>query len=386
MGVWYSTNGENWTALATNVTLATTPAPISYDIPNSSTSTDYYIKIGITEATADKKDLIIDDVVFTYSTATSYTITALSSNNSHGTVSVSGTTITATPANCYQVVSGDGGYTLNSGNASITHTGTDNTLIVTPTSNCSITVNFERKATNTYIDEIQDNGTQELCDAEAPALDDKTAATTGTCAQQHWHFVGWVTESNKTHPTKDNIVKAGTEIAVNGTTYYAVWSKGSASKYTLDYANESGLSSSTSWGAYGTSYEYTATDGGKWTIKAYKSSGMQINTKKNSSIKIPTCSGNISSISITCSAAKSVGFSTSDYTGSGTITYVAYGTDATLQTLDFTGKTAKVGYIVPKGGSTSITKVVVNYGTYSDSIASCCESLGEIKGSVDSTQ
>ena len=68
MGVWYSTDGTNWTALASNVTLSTTEATKSYDIPNSSSSTTYYIKIGLTTGSStNKKDLIIDDVVFTYS-------------------------------------------------------------------------------------------------------------------------------------------------------------------------------------------------------------------------------------------------------------------------------------------------------------------------------
>ena len=69
MGVWYSTDGTNWTALATNVTLSTSSASKSYDIPNSSSSTTYYVKIGLTTGSStNKKDLIFDDVVFTYST------------------------------------------------------------------------------------------------------------------------------------------------------------------------------------------------------------------------------------------------------------------------------------------------------------------------------
>lgn len=169
-----------------------------------------------------------NSVVVTYETAgASYTVTASSNNNSYGTVSVSGTTITATPADCYQVASGTGGYTLNSGTATITHTGTSNTISVTPTSNCSITVNFEKKTVNTYIDEIQDNGEQELCDThDAPSLDDKTPANSGTCAEQHWHFMGWVTAANKANPTDANIITPGTEMTANGTTYYAVWAKG----------------------------------------------------------------------------------------------------------------------------------------------------------------
>ncbi len=156
----------------------------------------------------------------------SYTVTASSNNNSWGTVSVSGTTITASPEDCYQVKSGDGGYSLVNGTATISHSGNSNTISVTPTSNCSIQVIFEKKTVNTYVDEIQDNGTIEDCSTTAPSLTDKSAATTGTCAQQHYHFMGWVTAANKANPTDDNIIEAGETVAVNGTTYYAVWAKG----------------------------------------------------------------------------------------------------------------------------------------------------------------
>ena len=157
----------------------------------------------------------------------SYTITATSNNNTHGTVSVSGNTITAEPADCYQVVSGEGGYSILSGTATVTHTGNSNTLTVTASSDCSIQVNFEKKPVNTYIDNVQGNEEQELCGSHTtPSLTDKTQATTGTCEQQHWHFMGWVTEANKANPTDANIVKAGTSVTANGTTYYAVWAKG----------------------------------------------------------------------------------------------------------------------------------------------------------------
>lgn len=157
----------------------------------------------------------------------SYTVTASSNNNSWGTVSVSGTTITASPEDCYQVKSGDGGYSLVNGTATISHSGNSNTISVTPTSNCSIQVIFEKQTVNTYVDEIQGNEDIEDCGTHnAPSLDDKTVASSGTCAQQHWHFMGWVTSANKANPTDANIITPGTEMTADGTTYYAVWAKG----------------------------------------------------------------------------------------------------------------------------------------------------------------
>ena len=75
MGVWYSTDGDNWIALATDVTLTASAASKSYDIPNSSSSNTYYVKIGLTTGSStNKKDLIFDDVVFTYSTGGGSTV------------------------------------------------------------------------------------------------------------------------------------------------------------------------------------------------------------------------------------------------------------------------------------------------------------------------
>ena len=156
-----------------------------------------------------------------------YNITVSSNDDSWGTANVSGNTITADPADCYQVKSGIGGYTIKSGTATVTHEGNSNILTVNASTDCSIQVNFEKKPVNTYIDNVQENEEQELCgNHSAPSLADKASATTGTCEQQHWHFMGWVTEANKENPTGNNIVKAGASVTANGTTYYAVWAKG----------------------------------------------------------------------------------------------------------------------------------------------------------------
>lgn len=191
-------------------------------------------------------------------------------------------------------------------------------------------------------------------------------------------FMGWSTKDAGTTPKTtsyydDLFTNASgytTNITAATTTFYAVFAEAETGVWTLDYSEEEALRNSSSWGSYGTAYNYTASDGGTWTVKAYKNSGMQINTGKDASIKIPNCSGNITSIVITCRAAKAVGLSASDYTGSG-ITYIAYGTDATSQTIDCSSATATGGYIVPKSGSTSITKIVVNYGSASNYVTEC---------------
>ena len=68
MNVWYSTDTIQWNTLATGVEflLKDYTFNFSYDIPSSSPTTDYFIKIGISYGKTDGTYLIIDDVVFTY--------------------------------------------------------------------------------------------------------------------------------------------------------------------------------------------------------------------------------------------------------------------------------------------------------------------------------
>lgn len=67
---------------------------------------------------------------------TTYTVTATTNSSSYGTVSVSGTTITASPKTGYKV----GSVTVTSGSATTSISG--NKIYVTPKSNCTIRVNF----------------------------------------------------------------------------------------------------------------------------------------------------------------------------------------------------------------------------------------------------
>ncbi len=76
MNVWYSTDTIKWHLLATGVEFLSKDYTFnfSYDIPSSSPTTDYYIKIGISYGTTHGTYLIIDDVVFTYTKSGEATI------------------------------------------------------------------------------------------------------------------------------------------------------------------------------------------------------------------------------------------------------------------------------------------------------------------------
>jgi len=187
-------------------------------------------------------------------------------------------------------------------------------------------------------------------------------------------FVGWSTST--VDPTDDEPSMADLGATVtpenNNGRYYAVFAQegisGSGGSYTLDYANESDIYNKSL--AYATETNLTASDGGEWVIHAYSqinsTYGLQINTNRSASIKVPTCPSNITSIVVTCKlgAVNGVGFS-STASGSSVISV----SDGTSQTLNLTGKKMTDGYIIPVNGNAIITNIVVNYGpiiTYSD--------------------
>ena len=92
--------------------------------------------------------LTINNVKFYESTAPAYTITAQSNNNNYGTVSLSGSVITANPADGYRVIAGNGGYTVTEGTATVTNN-EDNTFSVSASTNCTVRINFEAIPTHT---------------------------------------------------------------------------------------------------------------------------------------------------------------------------------------------------------------------------------------------
>ena len=252
----------------------------------------------------------ITNIAITYSSVgQSYAITAQSNDIDYGTVSLSGTTITASPNDCYQVSS----YEVTKGTADVSQNG--NTFNVSPSSDCTIQINFEAKPVNIYIDNIHGNAQQEICDShKTPTLLDKTPATTGTCEQQHWHFMGWVTEANKENPTDDNIVKSNTSVTANGATYYAVWAKGTTTgggstskQYSFDITK--GDFNTTSYVANNNSKTSTAkasdnsTKSVSWTSNQVmqQSSTMQWQSSKGY-IYNTTDLGNITNITITSTA------------------------------------------------------------------------------------
>lgn len=161
--------------------------------------------------------------------APSHTITATSNNNSYGTVSVSGTTITATPNDGYRVKSGDAGYTVTSGTAVVTNNG-NNTFSVTPSSNCTITINFEAipKYTVTWNVNGEVYETTQVSEGSKPTF----PATPSSCDATSNTFYGWATatwDGKIDNISEKTIYTSANEMPeVNGAvTYYAVFAENS---------------------------------------------------------------------------------------------------------------------------------------------------------------
>ena len=152
--------------------------------------------------------------------ASAYTITATVNNAAYGSVTLSGKTITATPAAGYEVA----GYTVTAGTATVTRNG--NAFVVDATSDCTVRINFQpRTAANGY---FYENGTatttlnQYTGDLiQLPAA--VNAAPTG------FTFLGWLTTTLEETTDKPAILTVGSNYTLNGSTsFYAVYSRQAA--------------------------------------------------------------------------------------------------------------------------------------------------------------
>lgn len=139
-----------------------------------------------------------------------YTVTANANDATFGTVTVSGTTISATPNEGYTV----SGYSIASGTATVTREG--NTFFVTPTSNVVITINFE--ALPTYTVTFVENGTEVGNDSTYSGGFIKLPEYSGEL-DEYTTFDGWAEKENETDSTKIYAAKATYAVTKNVTLY-----------------------------------------------------------------------------------------------------------------------------------------------------------------------
>lgn len=146
--------------------------------------------------------------------AETYQITANSNNSTYGTVSVSGSVITATPAAGYQVA----GYQVTSGTASVIQNG--NSFTVKATSDCTITINFEKAPT--YTVKVLENGATKVSQQVQANTAYVLPAFSGQLPEGYT-FQGWATAEVADSSQKPAMHAAGASVTITAnTSFYAV--------------------------------------------------------------------------------------------------------------------------------------------------------------------
>ena len=143
---------------------------------------------------------------------TNYSITAYSNNNTYGTVSLSGKTITAVPAEGYYAA----GYSVTSGSAVVTQSG--NTFVVAPGSDCAIMINFAAKTTVS----VSFSGASGVSSQTGYAGETMTLPT--ATAPENYTFLGWTTSSLSSDTNEKPTYYTDSFVPVQSTTLYALYS------------------------------------------------------------------------------------------------------------------------------------------------------------------
>lgn len=153
--------------------------------------------------------------------APSFTVTATSNNNNYGTVSVSGTTITASPKTGYTYA--NPAYTVTAGSATVSQNG--NTFTVTPTSNCTVCINFAAKPKYTVTLNAGSGSVTNTTLTEASAGAGVTLPTPSLDCDE-WTFAGWAAASvGAETTTKPTLTPAGAYSPTSNITLYAVYQR-----------------------------------------------------------------------------------------------------------------------------------------------------------------
>lgn len=186
--------------------------------------------------------------------APAQTITVVSNNDAYGTVSLLGTTITATPKAGYRVKAGKDGYTVTTGTAEVVNNG-DNTFTVNPSTDCTVRINFEAIPTHTAKFsvngvEVSSSEVEEGADIEFP---DVPADLGGK------KFVGWAAATISGTTDEEPTFVSSPVMGKADVIYYAVFAMvgdGGAATATL--------TANSSWSSY-QDKEFTDDKGNTWT-------------------------------------------------------------------------------------------------------------------------
>ena len=355
--VYGSTNGSTWTQIGEQTNGGSTA---SFD-----TSAGYtYVKIENT--TAATAQLGVNSIIITYSVAApAYTITAQSNNNSYGTVSLSGSVITASPASGYTYA--DPAYTVNPANSAIVAQ-EGNEFTVTPSANTTVTINFE--AISTYTVTLGDDSSTLTEVSVGAGVELPSRNNVGD-----YTFAGWSTE-NVTEET----TAAPTIITIDDTyhptaniTLYPVYTKtegGSASTETSNVFESGSYSNGViTWSIAGVvSITQEKSDGGTAPNESYVSAPRWY----SGNLITITPSVSINSIAVTATTANyATALANSTFSNA---TASAENTEVTITPTNGNSIT------ISMGGQSRLSSLTVNYGgstTYYTSTPSSTERVAQ---------
>jgi len=153
----------------------------------------------------------LQTVKSTYTLFSQYEVTANSNNTSWGTVSVDGSTITASPATGYFAQSA----TVTSGTATVSQNG--NTFTVSADSDCTVQINFAAKTAVTVSFAGANVTAQSGYAGDAMALPDVTDVPSG------YSFAGWTTAPLDADTTEKPAYYTDSFIPTANTTLYALY-------------------------------------------------------------------------------------------------------------------------------------------------------------------
>lgn len=169
----------------------------------------------------------VGSIVINYA---AYTITPTVNDGDMGSAVLTGSsTITATPSDGYRVIAGDDGYTVTSGTADVTNNG-DNTFSVTPSTDCTVRINFEEIPKHTVTFSVNGNTDRTASVSEGGAISFPNAADTPADANEFNKtingktFVGWcATEYRHASTAPSYVNTSSTIMGDEDVTYYAVY-------------------------------------------------------------------------------------------------------------------------------------------------------------------
>lgn len=170
-----------------------------------------------------KGAIVSTSYVLTYAVASSYTVTPVANPTGGGSVSVDGNKITATPNTGWQISTKNPYTVVTDGTATVAQSG--NTFTVTPSSNCTVQINFEKEPTYTLTYDEGNTSTEIEVAEGANILEALKDITPTSCDATSTKFVGWAANpiTGKQSTCPDLIAENAT--ITSDRTVYAVFAK-----------------------------------------------------------------------------------------------------------------------------------------------------------------